>query len=254
MIGAIVSKIRTDQLLVKQGLVEDCTRARALIMAGKVRVGADRVVRSAAEKWPEDTAFIVETPRQYVSRGAFKLLPALDQFLPDLTGLTALDVGASTGGFTDLMLQRGAVRVYAVDVGYGQLHLRLREDPRVICLERVNARHLSREQIPEWVDVVTIDVSFISLRLILPALPALLAPGARIFALVKPQFEAERREVERGGVVRSAEVRARIFQQMEDFVRTRLSWDCPALIPSPITGPKGNQEAILVCTAPPTSA
>jgi 23S rRNA (cytidine1920-2'-O)/16S rRNA (cytidine1409-2'-O)-methyltransferase len=238
-------KQRADLLLVESGLFESRTAAQRAIMAGAVRVGADHVVRNASEKWSEETVFTVAERCPYVGRGAYKLLPALDAHLPDLSGTTALDVGASTGGFTDLMLQRGAVKVYAVDVGHGQLHLKLREDPRVVCLEKVNARYLSVEQIPEPIDVVTIDVSFISLTKILPPLVPLLKDDAWIFALVKPQFEAQRHEVGKGGVIRDDAVRLRCNQEI-GVAATGLGWSEVDIIPSPITGPKGNQESIWV--------
>lgn len=238
-------KRRIDVLLVEKHLCESCEHARRQILAGLVRVGSDHVVRKGSELVKCDADIVVRKPYPYVSRGAEKLLPALDQFCPRLDELVALDVGASTGGFTDLMLQRGAARVYAVDVGRAQLHLKLREDPRVICLEKTNARNLSCEQIPEAVGVVTADVSFISLRKIIPALVPLARDGALFFLLIKPQFEAAREEVGRGGVVRDESVRERIVSEICAFAQNHGLME-RARCPSPICGPKGNQEVIAV--------
>jgi 23S rRNA (cytidine1920-2'-O)/16S rRNA (cytidine1409-2'-O)-methyltransferase len=238
-----MARERADILLLKQGLFESRSQAQKAIMSGFVRIGLDHVVRNASEKCDEDTVFSLTEPMPYVSRGAYKLLHALDQYAPDLTGKRALDIGASTGGFTDLMLQRGAEYVYAVDVGHGQLHYKLREHPAVRCLEHTNARYLTVDIIPEPVDVVTMDVSFISVKLILPALPALLSPGAHAFVLVKPQFEAERHESPKG-VVKSADVRNRVVAEVVSFACSELTWKHLGTLPSPIQGPKGNQEYI----------
>ena len=195
-------RTRLDVRLVNEGLAASRERARALILAGRVKVGGE-VVSKAGANVPDGAAIeVVEPDFPWVGRGGVKLAHALDTFGIDVTGREALDIGASTGGFTDVLLQRGARRVVALDVGHGQLDWRLREDPRVVVLERRNARQLERGWLPAPVDVVTIDVSFISLRLILPALPPVLAPGADIVALVKPQFEAGRR---RGGPRRARE-------------------------------------------------
>ena len=245
-----MAKMRADVLLVQRGLFESRAQAQAAILAGAVRVGADRVVKNAGEPWDEATEFTVLAANPYVSRAAAKLLPALDAHLPRLDGLVALDVGASTGGFTDLMLQRGAAKVYAVDVGHGQLHYRLRQDPRVVALEGVNARFLGTAEVPQPVDVLTADVSFISLRLVLPPAAKLLRPGAWAFTLVKPQFEAGRAEVGKGGVVRSDAVRARVATELQEFCRATLGWTVVAAYDSPITGPKGNRETVAVFRAP----
>ena len=241
-----MSQQRADILLVEQGLAESRSQATRLIMAGEVRVGTDHVVQKANERFPPHTPLHVEQRHRYVSRGADKLAPALDRFDLRPDGWIALDVGASTGGFTDLLLQRGAARIYAVDVGYGQLHQRLREDPRVICLERTNARLLDRSIIPEPVDILTADVSFISLRKVLPACAPLLKPAAWVFVLVKPQFEARRHEVGKGGVVRSETVRQRCTREICAFAQSQFNWALQGTIPSPITGPKGNQETVAV--------
>ncbi len=238
---------RADILLVEKGLCESRTQAQRLIMAGQVRIGPDHVIAKASSEIPTDAHLQVVEACPYVSRGAFKLLPALEKYLPQLTtGTVALDLGASTGGFTDLMLQRGASRVYAVDAGHGQLHYRLREDERVICLEKVNARYLSPEHIPEPVDLITADLSFISVCKVLPAAAAFLKAEGWAFILIKPQFEARPGEVGKGGVVRSETVRARCVQEVCDFAEKELAWHTLEVLPSPIKGPKGNQEYIAV--------
>ncbi len=240
-------KLRADLLLVEQGLAESRGQAQKLIMAGLVRATADHVVQRSSDTFESGTLLSVDQPLQYVSRGAEKLLPALERHLPDLTGLIGLDIGASTGGFTDLMLQRGAVKVYAVDAGHGQLHWKLRQDPRVINLENTNARYLSTTEVPEPAQVLTMDVSFISVTKVLPAAAALLASGAWAFVLVKPQFEAERHEIAKGGVVRDDTVRERVAAEVSAFVRETLGWQHLDTMPSPIAGPKGNREIVIVC-------
>lgn len=239
--------LRADILLVEQGLCESRSQAQRLIMAGKVRLGPDRVIRKASEGVPEGAQLTVDQPCPYVSRGAYKLLPALDRFLPVLPpNCVVLDIGASTGGFTDLLLQRGAVRSYAVDVGHGQLHYRLRRDKRVVVLEKVNARALSSREIPELADILVADVSFISLRKVLPACAVFLRAEGFAFTLVKPQFEARRDEVDRGGVVRNEAVRSRCLAEICAFAGRTLEWTCIGSEPSPITGPKGNHETVAV--------
>ncbi len=232
-----------------RGLAASRTEAQRLIMAGRVLLASDTPVRKPGQALPETAALSVLPAEEYVSRGAYKLLAALDAFQPDLAGAVALDVGASTGGFTEVLLRRGVRRVYAVDVGYGQLHYRLRQDPRVVCLEKVNARHLSPALIPEPVHVLTADVSFISLTKVLPPCKALLCPGAWVFALVKPQFESERHEVGRGGVVRDPGVRQRSVEKITAFGVAELGWTLVGTVPSPIAGPKGNQETMAVFRA-----
>ena len=239
-------KTRADILLAEQGLCESREQAKRLILAGKVRVGTDRVIQKASEMLDDGTVLNIEETCPYVSRGAYKLLPALEKHLPDLTGLVCLDVGASTGGFTDLMLQRGASKVYAVDVGTAQLHSKLRDDPRVISRENVNARYLDESFLPEKADVMTMDISFISVMKVLPAANRLLKPGGRAFILVKPQFEAGRKDVEKGGVVRDEGVRMRCVNEVVNFVETELSYSLVEVIPSPILGPKGNQEFMVI--------
>lgn len=231
-------KLRADELLVRQGGAESRSKARALILAGDVRVG-DRMIDKPAELLEPSTMLEVRAPPPYVSRGGLKLQHALDTFGVDAEGLVAADIGASTGGFTDCLLQRGARRVYAIDVGYGQLDYRLRSDERVIVMERVNARYL--DELPEQPGLVVIDVSFISLDLILPVAAAVSATDARVIALIKPQFEAGRDAVGRGGVVRDERVRR---QTVEHVVASASSHalQLGGLTRSPILGPAGNAE------------
>jgi 23S rRNA (cytidine1920-2'-O)/16S rRNA (cytidine1409-2'-O)-methyltransferase len=237
-------RIRLDVRLVSEGRAASRERARALILAGRVRV-AGEVVSKAGVSVPADAPLdVVEPDFPWVGRGGVKLAHALDTFHIRVMGREALDIGASTGGFTDVLLQRGARRVVALDVGHGQLDWRLREDPRVVVLERRNARHLERGWLPAPADVVTIDVSFISLRLILPVLPPVLTPCADIVALVKPQFEAGREEVGRGGLVKDPAVHEAVLARV-----TARAASCGlrrvAMTPSPITGAAGNQEFLM---------
>jgi len=237
-------KTRLDLLLVARGLAPTREKAQAMILAGLVSVDGRRAAK-AGEGVPEDAAVeVAGPPHPYVSRGGVKLARALDHFGLDPAGRTCLDVGASTGGFTDCLLQRGAARVYAVDVGYGQLDARLRADPRVVVREKVNARALSAAEVPERVDLAVADVSFISLRLILPAIASRLAPGAAVVVLVKPQFEVGRAEVPRGGVVRSEETRRRVVGEIEAAGRA-LGLEVLGAIESPIRGARGNAEFLV---------
>jgi 23S rRNA (cytidine1920-2'-O)/16S rRNA (cytidine1409-2'-O)-methyltransferase len=237
-------RTRLDVHLVNAGLAVSRERARALILAGRVRVGGAVVSKAGASVTADAPVEVAEPDFPWVGRGGVKLAHALDAFGIDVAGREALDIGASTGGFTDVLLQRGARRVVALDVGHGQLDWRLREDPRVVVLEHRNARQLEPGWLPAPVGIVTIDVSFISLRLILPALPPVLAPGADIVALVKPQFEAGRGEVGRGGLVKDPAVHeavlARVTESAESFGLSRV-----AMTPSPITGATGNQEFLM---------
>ena len=207
-------RTRLDIRLADDGLAASRDRARALILAGRVRVNGAVVTKAGAPVAADARIEVSEPDFPWVGRGGVKLAHALDAFGIDVTGREALDIGASTGGFTDVLLQRGARRVVALDVGHGQLDWRLREDPRVVVIERRNARELEPSWLPGPVDIVTIDVSFISLRLILPALPAVLAPGADIVALVKPQFEAGRDEVGRGGLVKDPAVHEAVIARV----------------------------------------
>ena len=241
-----VPKERLDLLLVQRGLADSRQGAQRLIMAGQVKV-KDRVLDKPGTKVPVDVQVLVASRQPYVGRGGFKLASALDAFRLDVSGWIAADVGASTGGFTDCLLQRGAERVYAIDVGYGQLAWKLRQDPRVIAMERTNARYL--ESLPEVVDLVTIDVSFISLKLIIPAVagrPGMTAsgwlkPGGQILALIKPQFEAGRAQVGKGGVVRNLEVHRAVLTDITNWASEQ-GHGLAGLIRSPITGPAGNVE------------
>lgn len=247
---AVKKKIRADQLMCLRELCDSTAEAAVLILAGKVRSNADHVIRKTAEMLPEDSPLSVDTPCPYVSRGAYKLQPALEKYQPDLNGKIAMDIGASTGGFTDLMLQHGAVKIYAIDSGRGQLHDRLRRDPRVVSHERTNARELPADFIPESVDLVTMDVSFISATALLPAAARFLKPGGYAFILVKPQFEAPREQVERGGVVRDPDT-IRRCQEKVIAAAAELGWSHCETIVSPITGPKGNRESICVFRSAP---
>jgi 23S rRNA (cytidine1920-2'-O)/16S rRNA (cytidine1409-2'-O)-methyltransferase len=237
-------KLRLDRLLVLRGLAPTREKAQAMILAGLVTVSGRRADKAGAPV-EEDAEVAVSGPAHpYVSRGGVKLAAALDAFSLDPAGRVCLDVGASTGGFTDCLLQRGAARVYAVDVGHGQLDARLRADPRVVVRERVNARALSRDDVPEAVALAALDVSFISLRLVLPAVVPLVDAGGALVALVKPQFEAGRAEVPRGGVVRDEEVRRRVVDEVATAGRA-LGLSVLGAIPSPIRGAAGNAEFLL---------
>jgi 23S rRNA (cytidine1920-2'-O)/16S rRNA (cytidine1409-2'-O)-methyltransferase len=240
-------RTRLDVLLVERGLVPSRERARALILAGQVRVEGQPATKAGASVSPDATVLVLAPEQPYVSRGGLKLAAALDAFGIEVQGRQALDIGASTGGFTDVLLQRGATRVLAIDVGHGQLDWRLRNDPRVIVIERLNARALTPDQLPPGArlfDIVTIDVSFISLRHILPVVPPLLAPGADVIALVKPQFEAGRAEVGKGGIVRDPEVQARAVEGIAAAADT-LGLTRSGQVESPITGMEGNREFLL---------
>lgn len=238
-------RLRLDQLLVERGLAESRARAQALIRAGVVFAGERRLDKPGLAV-PADTEIVVRgRDHPWVSRGGVKLAYALDHFGVDPADRVCLDIGASTGGFTHVLLARGARRVYAVDVGHGQLAWPLRQDPRVIVRERVNARYLSRAEVPEAVSLIVCDVSFISLTRVLPAALALAAPGAELLALIKPQFEAGRGEVGRGGIVRDAGVRAEVCRRIATWLEAQPGWRVRGLVDSPITGADGNIETFL---------
>lgn len=227
--------------MVEKGLVPSREKAQALIMIGGVKVNG-QVMRKPGQKIREDALIeILQPPCPYVSRGGIKLEGAIKGFGINVEGKVCLDVGASTGGFTDCLLQHGAKRVYAVDVGWGQLHWKLRNDPRVICLEKRNIRYLPKEEIPEEVDLVTIDTSFISLKLVIPAVLKFLKEKAEILALIKPQFEVGKGEVGKGGVVRDSEKHKRVIEEIQIFSQN-LGLHPVGVIESPILGPKGNKE------------
>jgi 23S rRNA (cytidine1920-2'-O)/16S rRNA (cytidine1409-2'-O)-methyltransferase len=237
---------RVDKLLVERGLVESRERAQRLVMAGLVFAGTARVEKPGTRVAHDLPLEVRGEEHPYVSRGGMKLAAVLDALALDVQGMVALDVGASTGGFTDCLLQRGARRVYAVDVGYGQLAWKLRQDDaRVVSLERTNVRHLAPERIPEPLDLATIDASFISLRLVLPAVQRLLPAARTIVALVKPQFEVGRGKVGKGGVVRDPALHAAVLDELEAFARAA-GLVVRARHPSPILGPAGNREFFLV--------
>jgi 23S rRNA (cytidine1920-2'-O)/16S rRNA (cytidine1409-2'-O)-methyltransferase len=238
-------KIRLDLLLVARGLAPTREKAQAMILSGRVEVEGRREEKAGTPVDPSAAVQVLGPAHPYVSRGGVKLAAALDAFGIDPNGLVCLDVGASTGGFTDCLLQRGALRVYAIDVGHAQFDAKLRADPRVVLRERVNARNLSRVHVPEPVALAAMDLSFISVRLVLPAVVPLLAPDAAAIVLVKPQFEAGRREVPRGGVVRSAATQRRVVGEIEQS-GSGLGLTCLGVIPSPIKGARGNQEFLLV--------
>ena len=231
---------RIDQTLVERGFFASRELAQRAIMAGEVRVG-DRVFAKAAELIEIDAPISVVQPPRFASRGALKLGGALDFFGVEVKGKTALDIGSSTGGFTDCLLQRGAAKLFAVDVGHGQLAWKLRNDPRVTVMEKVNARFLSRDDIPEVADLCVIDVSFISLTLILPRAFELIAPEGMILALIKPQFELQRKDVGRGGIVREPALHEKAQQKIVKFVE-EANYHVVGLVPSTITGTDGNQE------------
>ena len=238
------AKVRADQLVVARGLAESRTRAQALILAGNVFVG-ERRVGKAGDLLAEDAELSVKgRDHPWVSRGGIKLDHGLAHFGFDVTGAVALDVGSSTGGFTDVLLSRGAAKVYAVDVGTNQLAWKLRSDPRVVVHEQTNARDLTTDIIPEAVDIVVCDASFIGLAKVLGAALGLARPGANLVALIKPQFEAGRDEVGKGGVVRDEAVRQRVCDEAADWVRAK-GWSVLGIERSPITGPEGNVEFLL---------
>lgn len=230
--------------MVFQSLLPSREQACRLILAGRVKV--DGMVRDKPGKLVsvEAEIEIIQPDSQYASRGGDKLAPALDAFNLSCAGLVVMDVGASTGGFTDCVLQRGAERVYAVDVGYGQLDWRLRSDSRVIVMDRVNIRYLCPDDIPERVDLVVIDVSFISLKLVWPAILPILKPQGYLVALIKPQFEVGKGQVGKGGIVRDEQLRETVKEQFVDYAKF-LSFDIVGLIDSPVLGKKGNKEILI---------
>ena len=239
-----MSKIRLDQLVFEKGYAPSREKARALIMSGCVFLDGQRADKPGQQVSPDADPEVRSHELPFVSRGGYKLDKAIRVFGIDPTGKTCIDCGASTGGFTDVLLQHGAAKVYAVDVGYGQLAWKLREDPRVICLERTNLRYVTKEQIPEKLDLAVCDVSFIALRLVMPAVAKLLKPGAEIMCLIKPQFEAGRELVGKKGVVRDSAVHEQVIRGILDFMPT-IGFSVCALDYSPITGPEGNIEFLL---------
>ena len=241
--------IRLDQALVERGLCESREKAKRAIMAGQVRVN-EQPARKPSDPVRPDDQLALTTPEKYVSRGGHKLEHALRHFQLDVAGLTAIDLGASTGGFTDCLLQAGVAKIYAVDVGHGQLAWKLRRDPRVVVMEKTNARHLTPAGFPPPflpVDLVVIDCSFISLRKILPPAVALLRPSGRIVALIKPQFEAGKAEADQGaGVITDPAIHERVLRELAAFVPTLAELRWCGVTESPLLGPAGNKEFLVL--------
>lgn len=243
-----MAKKRADHLLVERGLVENRTRAQALIMAGLVYYGpyGDKPLKKAGEQLPEDTAFLIKGQEHpWVSRGGIKLEHGLKYFDFTAKNITAIDVGASTGGFTDVLLHHGAQKIYAIDVGHGQIAWKLRSDERVIVMEKTNARALTSDHIPEMVDAVVCDASFISLKTVLPPALNFVKKGGWVIALIKPQFEAGRADVGPKGVVRDTNVHERVCKEITEWLTSLGEWNIMGLEKSPITGPEGNIEFLI---------
>ena len=238
-------KKRVDQLLVERGLAESRSKAQALVMAGTVFHGERRIDKPGATV-PDDGALAVRgRDHPWVSRGGLKLAHGIERFGVDPAGQVCLDIGASTGGFTDVLLHHGAAKVYAVDVGHGQLAWKLRTDPRVVVLEKTNARHLTRDLVPDPPGAVVCDASFIGLETVLPAGMALAAPGAWLIALIKPQFQAGRAQVGRGGVVRDPIVHEAVCRDVRAWLDGQSGWSVAGIEESPVTGPEGNREFLI---------
>ena len=245
-----MARERVDQLVVAQGLAATRAKAQALILAGEVFAGERRLDKPGTLVAADTALRLKTTGPGYVSRGAFKLIAGLDALGIDPAGRECLDVGASTGGFTEVLLLRGAARVTAVDVGHGQLDWRLRNDSRVVVLERTNARHLAIEHLPAPPSLVVCDASFIGLRTVLPAALGLAAPGAALVALVKPQFEAGPEAVGKGGVVRDPAVHEAVCATVRDWLEAIMGWQVLGLTPSPVLGPKGTREFLIGARKP----
>jgi 23S rRNA (cytidine1920-2'-O)/16S rRNA (cytidine1409-2'-O)-methyltransferase len=241
----VKARRRADQLLVEQGLAESRAKAQALILAGLVSCGARRVEKPGEQFAADALLALKGRDHPWVSRGGVKLAHALDHFRIVVEGAVALDIGASTGGFTEVLLDRGARRVHAVDVGHGQLAWKLRQDTRVVVHERLNARHLTHADIPEAVDLITCDASFIGLATVLPASLVLAAEKAQLVALVKPQFEAGPSRVGKGGVVRDPAVHREVCEGAASWVAAQPGWLVVGIVESPILGPEGNREFLL---------
>jgi len=241
----MAAKRRADQLLVDQGLAESRAKAQALILAGLVSAGGRRVDKPGTALAEDTELALAGRDHPWVSRGGIKLAFALDHFALDPSGMIALDIGASTGGFTDVLLAKGAARVHAVDVGRGQLAWKLRQDPRVVVHEGTNARYLSRAEIPEPIDLVTCDASFIGLATVLPAPLALTADRALLIGLIKPQFEAGPEQVGKGGVVRDPAVHRAVCERIAAWMGAQAGWQVIGIADSPVTGPAGNREFLI---------
>lgn len=236
-----MARIRLDLALVQRGLVPSREQAKRLIMAGEVLLGEEIVTKPG---WlvRQDAVLRVKEPPRFVSRGGFKLEGALEYFAIKVEGCVAMDVGASTGGFTDCLLQRGASKIYAFDVGTNQMVWKLRSDPRVVCRENFNVRHLTAADVPETVDLIVADVSFISLTLVLPGALSVLRAGGQALVLVKPQFELTREEVGKGGIVREPELHAKACERIRGFVQNQVDLEWRGLVESSIQGTDGNRE------------
>ena len=239
-------KMRLDQLLVDRGLVESRAKGQGLIMAGKVYSETRRLDKAGQQVGDDIQIDIKGQDHPWVSRGGLKLARGLEHFSIDPTGLICLDVGASTGGFSDVLLENGAAKVYAVDVGHGQLAWKLRQDDRVVVIERFNARKLTDEQIPDPIGLIVCDASFIGLQTVLPAPLALAAPGAHLIALIKPQFEVGKGRVGKGGVVRDPALHAEVIDKIQTWLNGLPGWQVIGVTESPIKGPEGNIE-FLIC-------
>ncbi|MCW2246607.1 23S rRNA (cytidine1920-2'-O)/16S rRNA (cytidine1409-2'-O)-methyltransferase [Azospirillum fermentarium] len=240
-----MARVRVDVALVERGLVESRAKAQAMILAGLVYSETRRIDKAGDLIPAEAPLHIKGQDHPWVSRGGLKLVKGLDHFAIDPAGLTAIDVGASTGGFTDVLLSRGAAKVYAVDVGHGQLAWKLRQDPRVVVMEKTNARHLTAAEIPDPLDLVVCDASFIGLEVVLPAAMALTRPGARLVALIKPQFEVGKGRVGKGGVVRDSALHEEVCERIRTWIATLPGWEVLGLTDSPILGPEGNKEFLI---------
>jgi 23S rRNA (cytidine1920-2'-O)/16S rRNA (cytidine1409-2'-O)-methyltransferase len=241
----MTKKTRLDQLLVERGLAESRSRAQALVMAGLVFAGERRLDKPGLGVAADLVVEVRGGDHPWVSRGGVKLAHGLDHFGVDPAGCVCLDVGASTGGFTDVLLTKGAAKVYAVDVGQGQLAWKLRQDGRVVVLEKTNARHLTAEQVPDPIDLAVCDASFIGLEVVLPAPLALVRPGGRLITLIKPQFEVGKGQVGKGGIVRDPALHAEVCERLAAWLGSLPGWTVMGLTESPITGPDGNKEFLM---------
>ncbi len=241
----MADKKRVDVALVERGLAASREKAQALVMSGVVYIGENKVTKASVQVNEADELIVRQTGTGYVSRGALKLEKGLKVFNVDPTGIVAMDLGASTGGFTDVLLQNGAAHVYAIDVGYGQLDWKLRNDPRVTVMERTNARYLKREDLPLYPTLGVMDVSFISITKILPAAAEIMGESGAFISLIKPQFEAGRDRVGKKGVVRDAQVHRDVIAEVLGFIENELGWAAQALSFSPIKGPEGNIEFLV---------
>ncbi len=239
-------KSRLDMAMVERGLVESRSKAQALIMARRVRVDGEYETKAGTRTDAESEIEVVELEHPWVGRGGMKLARAIEEFGIELTGLICADLGASTGGFTDVMLFHGARRVYAIDVGHGQLDVKLREDPRVVNMERFNVRYMEDSDLPEPVDFISIDVSFISLTMILPPSLTILKPDGSLVALIKPQFEVGKRDVGKGGIVRDEEKRRQVVEAITGFAGSQ-GLEVAGVIESPVKGAEGNVEFLMFC-------